>query len=259
MSKSVKILLNRHFALIIALMIGALAGMLLLFMPEWRFAGLVHFLGIDQMIPAAQPPFGGQARKLAALAAGIFGVLGSWPLVRIAERALGGKSGRKAKTRRAVTIPTAPKVSAADAHPDAPPRRPIFAETELGAPLMSEEALASDGELVLGARDEALVLDDLDFSPLPERVAAPMPPVPETVQQAAPEPVPPVVASAAPVETVPVAAEADVHSIDSLINRLDVALRGRSVRHAANPAAAAALPGDIGSLRQALRSFSGSH
>ncbi len=260
MSKNLKIFLNRHFALIIALMFGALVAMLMFVMPEWRLASFFHMLGIDRLTDKAQPPFGRNATFLASALAGLLTVVALWPVGRFVERFLGGKAKQRPKARVATVIPSAPKVSAADAHPDAPPRRPIFAETELGAPLMSEEALVSDGELILGARDEALDVVDVAMDPLPSTIVAP---AEETydpyVAPIAPVKTPAPVFEAPAPEVANAPREANPESIDVLINRLDSALRGRAVRYSANPDASAGMPGDIVSLRQALRSFGGAH
>jgi hypothetical protein len=174
------------------------------------------------------------------------------------ERMMGKKTKVKTKIRprskSTVVAPAAPKVSAADAHPDAPPRRPIFAETELGAPLMSEEALSIDGELVLNPRDQALDVLPVEVGPLPSILVAPL------QQAAAVQPAEPFVSAVQNREDIAPAVsqktvEPEDHSIDAMITRLDSALRGRTVRHKANPEASAGIPGDIVSLRQALRSF----
>jgi hypothetical protein len=189
--------------------------------------------------------------------------------MRFAERLMGGTARTKAtpKPRAKVIIPAAPRVSAADAHPDAPPRRPIFAETELGAPLMSEAALAGDGELMLGTRDEALDVTPVAVDPLPDALGWPMTasatdtvtdgPA-QTVDQNNDSAFQTVVAEPdQPLRSVTPNPDGEDRTIDGLINRLDTALRGKSIRHLANPDGASETPGDIASLRQALRGFGG--
>ncbi len=123
-----------------ALAAGSVA-FLIYAMPDRQFAGLVEVSGLPRLISAAQPPLGTTAR-LAAVAAA---ALGTFLLVWAVLRALGGKKPlrkpepetepQRKRTIGAMEAAPAPKLRRADAHPDAPARRPIFAEHDLGEPV----------------------------------------------------------------------------------------------------------------------------
>ena len=136
-------------------------------MPDRHFGGLVEVSGLPQLLPAAQPPLGLTARigALAAAALATFGLV--WLLLR----ALGPKKPEPKRKTKPVEIDVAPKIRRADAHPDAPARRPIFAALDLGDPDAQAEALA-----------EALA-EDVAFTPLDEAEmeVEPFEPAPETV------------------------------------------------------------------------------
>lgn len=167
--------LNRHFALIIALMFGAMAAILVFVLPQWRFDKLLNLIGINRFFPGVSPPYLMNARLAATAAGALFTCSMTWPVLRFIEPLMGKKSTKKPgqrtvaadKRRESVSHAPVSRVRTTDYHPDAPPRRPIFAETELGAPLMSDDALASDGELILGERDQALPVSELVASETP--------------------------------------------------------------------------------------------
>jgi hypothetical protein len=112
-------------------------------------------------------------------------------------------------------------------------RRPIFAERDLGAPFMSDEAIAI-------AKDE-LVADPIVA---PEALAMPSP-LREEAEEPTLVPVPPVAISSMPA---PPVAFADGDSIAGLMNRLENALERRQTSGGGN----SQLPGNINSLRQAM-------
>jgi len=111
------------------------AGFAVYVMPDASFERAVELSGLPLILPAASPPLGTTAR-LAALA---FAATGVFVLVSLVLRALGKPSARpQPKPQRRpepeeIEIPL-PKIRRADAHPDAPARRPIFAGLDLGAP-----------------------------------------------------------------------------------------------------------------------------
>ncbi len=106
-------------------------------MPIDVFASLIDGTGLPLILAAAQPPLGSTAR-LAVMAAGAaFSFVSVWLLLNQLDRV-----GR----RRTEMVPEpewlAPRVRRADAHPDAPLRRPIFAGSDLGEP--GEDNLVPD-------------------------------------------------------------------------------------------------------------------
>lgn len=142
-------------------------------MPEWRLTQLSLASGLADIFPPAQPPLGLTARALFAVAVGIVVAGGSLLLLRLA--------GRAPVAKRAFTEADAPpepiRLRRADAHPDAPPRRPLVAR-DLGEPVTVEEPTAA-------AEHEA-----------PELVLAPDAELPAFLVEQEPE-----TAEAAPAET----------------------------------------------------------
>jgi hypothetical protein len=112
------------------------AGFVAFAMPEPILSGLVQAIGLPDFLPAAQPPLGDTARLAVVGAALLFAFGGVWLLMSALDRL----PARRA-TPRAEPEPEAPRVRRADAHPDAPARRPLLAARDLGEPLELEDAL----------------------------------------------------------------------------------------------------------------------
>lgn len=110
---------------------GGAAAFIIYAMPQAHFDEAVSLSGLPMILSAAQPPLGMTARFAAMAAAGI----GSFLLVWLVLRAL-SKPAPKPKHRSGpVEIEMAPpRLRRADAHPDAPSRRPILAGVDLGRP-----------------------------------------------------------------------------------------------------------------------------
>jgi len=106
-------------------------------MPIDLFASLIDSTGLPLILSAAQPPLGSSAR-LAVMAAGAALSFISVSLL------LNGLDGVGRRRTEIVPEPEwlAPRVRRADAHPDAPLRRPIFAGSDLGEP--GEDNLVPD-------------------------------------------------------------------------------------------------------------------
>ncbi|MDB5720233.1 MAG: hypothetical protein JWP15_851 [Alphaproteobacteria bacterium] len=99
-------------------------------MPEDLFSSLVRATHLPDVLAAAAPPLGAKAR---------FAVMGAdallvFALVWALMRGLGAKAAAKPAAKAA--DPGAPRVRRADAHPDAPARRPLLAGADLGEPNM---------------------------------------------------------------------------------------------------------------------------
>jgi hypothetical protein len=113
-----------RLAPVIAAVLGTLAALLVAILPEWRLVALVEALHLPSILSAARPPLGATARTLLAVVAG--GLVG------------GGLFMAFRAATRLVPAPRedgVPVLRRADAHPDAPARRPIRASEDLGAPL----------------------------------------------------------------------------------------------------------------------------
>jgi hypothetical protein len=144
------------------------AGFVAFAMPEALFSGLVEASRLPQFVPAAEPPLGQTARLAAAGAAALPTFAAVWALMALL--------GRVPAKRRPEAEPEveAPKLRRADAHPDAPARRPLLAR-DLGEPLDLEdfqEAPAEEREPALTeAGDRSLPAFLVEQAPEPEPVA----------------------------------------------------------------------------------------
>lgn len=181
---------------------------------------LVWTTGVAALVPAAAPPLGMTARALLALGSGLLVAALLWSSLFL----LFGPGGFL--VRRTPREDGVPVIRRADAHPDAPPRKPMSA-ADLGTPMMEvgvgpggrdERTIPADLDLPLAAFDPKAILPVpmepvRPVSPLKQTIMAPLIAV-ESVAEAttfvtAPAPPPaPVVPVAAAVET-PVAVEVE--------------------------------------------------
>lgn len=115
--------------------VGVFTALLFLVLPSGPLESLVVDSGMAALFNAAQPPLGLTARAVLALASGgvssvlawigLFVLVGSRSVIVNRSRADGGSMSA---LRRA------------DAHPDAPPRQPVFANRDLGTPFLQVRA-----------------------------------------------------------------------------------------------------------------------
>jgi hypothetical protein len=167
----------------IAAVAAVLVALAFLAMPSDVLEGMVVDSGIASLVAAAEPPLGLTARlAIAAIAAGVIGgVLWFGLLLLIGTRSV-------VLNRGAAADSDAPVVRRADAHPDAPPRRPVFANRDLGTPFLDIHAES-------GLTGERPLPADLDtplaqyLHPLDKPLPAP-PPQPKPVPIAEPAPLP---------------------------------------------------------------------
>jgi hypothetical protein len=117
-----------------AALAGASVAFAVFALPDWRFHQAVALSGLPLILPAAQPPLGETARLLVAAVAGGFAFCFAWLVLR----AVGKKPAAPKKRFEPVEIDVVPTLRRADAHPDAPARRPIFAGLDLGEPIEPE-------------------------------------------------------------------------------------------------------------------------
>lgn len=168
------------FAPVVAMLFGLVAGILVLATPGWLFERAVLASGLPPIIAATAPPLGATARILATILA-VSGTAGLLWLVFGPIEALMRPSVPQSRGHR---IEPVYEATGDEVEPIALARRPLFANTDLGAPFMSDEAFAqARGELVL----DAPVLDEVSVTPEPLEVPpapAIAPIAPCTVEQA---------------------------------------------------------------------------
>jgi hypothetical protein len=150
------------------LAVAALAGGSVAFatfaMPDGLFAQIVVASRLPDLLAAAQPPLGDTARWSAIAAAGATTFLLAWALLRALDRV---PSRRRPPAESGFAEPFAelPRVRRADAHPDAPARRPLRAGHELGEPLEGPPPMEDTLDLVEPVPEERFA--DLTPQPLP--------------------------------------------------------------------------------------------
>ena len=215
---------------------GTAAGFVVFAMPGWQFDRVVELSGLPLILPAAQPPLGMTARIAAVAAAAV----GTWALVWLILRALSKKPPEPKRRAKPVEIDVPlPRIRRADAHPDAPARRPILAGLELGRPLDEQigDATMEQGEareaIAEGEIVEAAIADDeiLPAGPLPNFMEAE-----EVAFEAEPADAPelPEILDAVPAQ--PSAAGAEQATIAHLMQRLELGLLRRERQDWSDPA-----------------------
>lgn len=184
-----------------AVLAAAIAGVGVVALPAASLEAVVQSTGIAALLPVAAPPLGVTARGLLALGVGMLVAAVAWSALFL----LFGEGGVFAATAPAAD--GVPAVRRADAHPDAPPRRPLSA-AELEEPL--DRTLPADLDTPMAALDPEAI-PDLPREPV--RAVAPLAPG-ERLQTFALTPPPP--------EQRP---SAEAPSIDALLRRLEQGAR----------------------------------
>lgn len=155
MAKRFKGVPNLPFAPIAAVMLGLAFAILAFNTPDWRLERLVGATGLASILPAAKPPLGNTARTLlsVATAIGVSGLL--WAILRPIESLVHRRRMAESRARaRGSYIPAVgDAVEEKGDWTARSGRSPIFAESELGAPFMSDEALSKGEELLLDTPD----------------------------------------------------------------------------------------------------------
>lgn len=202
--------LTLPIAPLLAVAVGLVLALGFLFVPIAWIEDAAVGSGLAAMLGAAQPPLGNTARML--LISGVAGgtTFAVWLAVYLAigDKAIvialpAAKERRKRRTAA---------VRRADAHPDAPARKPLSATQELGTPFLevrapaappAERALPADLDMPLAAFDPAAIPDrPLAWQPAPAATrAAPQvdvieeqgaPPVPSAPMDDAATPIRPI-------------------------------------------------------------------
>lgn len=224
MNRLLKRVVRVPFAPVVAAMFGMITLILIFMTPGWLFERMVQASGLPSLIPAAQLPLGETARRLSAIAGGLGVFSALWAGLALLRAIV--KRNAPPKARGSRIDAAAPIVESPIAKRS---REPIFAERELGAPFMSDEAIAS---VVNGPP-----IDDAEQ----DEPQVPAPPVPE------PDQAPLVLDRIAP------RPNEDKQKLSDELARLQSALDRRAARGlSARPLGA----GDIASLRKALRGLS---
>ena len=113
-----------------ALALAALSALMFLIMPIAVIEDMVVDSGVASFVTAAQPPLGATAHLaiafMVALCVGAISWFGLFLLVGNRTVVVGGDAREDG----------VPVLRRADAHPDAPPRRPVFANRDLGTPFL---------------------------------------------------------------------------------------------------------------------------
>ena len=129
--------LNIPVAPLVAALVGGVTALAFTLMPVGILEDFVLDSGIASVMPAAEPPLGNTARAMLILAGGggialitwftLFLVLGARAIVIQRQVEMEGEEPPLVLRR-------------ADAHPDAPARRPLFANRDLGTPFLEVHA-----------------------------------------------------------------------------------------------------------------------
>lgn len=234
------------FAPVVGVMFGLVAFWLMMIMPQWRLNQFVTFSGLPAIFSPARPPLGDTARLLLALLAGGITAAATGGALALYERLTKGRGRNGDVKARGIRIDPVQTGS--------PHRAPIFAEQELGAPFMSDEAMdVARSELILDQPAEE-GLPALETGEIPVVMEVKKPEIAQEIEafEALPEPQETHVAplSATPSEPAPrVVVANDANSIAGLMARLEDALVLRQSRNRSNSPVPA---GDIASLRKAL-------
>ena len=160
---------------VLAAMFGIAAAALVATTPQWLFENTIASTGLGDFLAVAKPPLGLKARFLAIFFAFAVSALAAWIVGRVAERVIEGPAKRTAWGEDELDLEPF-----TDAVPALARRAPISAERELGAPLMSDEALATAAPLAFEAPEPAiedaileapLSAEEFDLPPIDEPVA----------------------------------------------------------------------------------------
>ncbi len=174
MSFDISRLSRISLALWSALFFGLAALILVLMAPRWLLERGVVDLGLDQWMRALTPPLGRKARfALAVVASGMTVAVITLPYALIQ---IFGARPKLPQFRSALGRPTRAYAPVASPIP-ATARRPIFADKELGAPLMSDAVLEKAQSAQWGAPaawESETAHDPLPSSLLERPVAPPL-------------------------------------------------------------------------------------
>jgi hypothetical protein len=268
--KTNKATTNRQFP-VLDLAVAALAGGSVAFalfaMPAELFSRLIELSRLPSLVAAAEPPLGATARLVAVGSGGLFAFLCVYLLMRALDRP-SQRSARPAPAAEpieALREEAVPRLRRADAHPDAPARRPIFAARDFGEietvepEPVQDEYVTSEAEMEPlphsifgGPEDSPALAEPVEEEEAPAPAAATPAPEPEVRPSWVPLPDPEPVHFAAPEQPEDPAAEG---AIPELLARLEGGLkkRGQALPPPPQLEPASEEPAAGHSLRSALR------
>lgn len=204
-----------------ALAAAAATALIVLLLSRPALESFAWNTGIAGLVPAAAPPLGRTARLLLAVGLAAFVGAVAWSALFL----LWGPGGLLAPRRR---DPDTVSVRRADAHPDAPPRRPISAESDFGAPAAPpplERTLPVDLERPLADYDPAAIPPVPQAPSEPVRPLAKLPSAPDRAERIDTFALtPPAAATEPPPPPAPPA------TIESLLRRLEEGAVRRAAR-----------------------------
>ncbi|WP_296612662.1 hypothetical protein [Sphingomonas sp.] len=150
----------------IAMVLAALGALMFLLMPAAVLEDLVIDSGIASLITAAEPPLGVTAHfAIAFIVALVVGGVSWFGLFLL----IGTRSVAIGRDAREDGVPV---LRRADAHPDAPPRRPVFANRDLGTPFL--EVTADTPPPMSAADAMAYVPPAVEERPIPADLDTPL-------------------------------------------------------------------------------------
>lgn len=177
----------------VAALAGGSVAFALFAMPADLFSRLIELSQLPSLVAAAEPPLGATARLAAVGAGGLVAFLCVYFLMRALDRPSqpSVRPARAPEPLEELREEAVPRLRRADAHPDAPARRPIFAARDFGEvetvePEPVEEYFTSPEEM------EPEPLPQSIFGQTEEEAAAPEPEAPQAwtpVPEPEPEPV----------------------------------------------------------------------
>jgi hypothetical protein len=224
---------NIPFAPVVAIMFGIAAAAFVALVPVALFERIVMKTGLPSLLSIAGPPLGLKARILGLVVA-FAAVAGlAWLVATPVARWLERDRRKRTPWADAGYVRDDAEPSAVDSR-----RRPIFASDELGAPLMSDEALAPP-PLDLPPELEAPISVE-EFVPLADADTSTAMPTATAVDIEPSVEADPVVASST-------VAPVDDNSIAALIRRLEAGLAKRGLDDP-DPGAPAASQADVTAL-----------
>ncbi len=253
MAKKRSLIQQLPLAPIFGVMFGAAAATLVAATPQWLFDATVASSGLGDVLSVARPPLGIKARLLAIFVAFVAAALFGWLTGRGVERLVSGPRAPRV-VEDDDTLDLAAFV--ADVPAASGRRRPIFADRELGAPLMSDAALTTAAAYTepFPAFDPTL----FEENPVEDEVFAlkVRDNVPPAVEEAALELPDEVLQAPLAIEEfdVPPAPEEpellpDETAIDALIRRLEAGLARRGAPPPPNPGTSAVVAAPIANPR----------
>jgi hypothetical protein len=239
---------GRAFDAGLAALAALSAGFVAFAMPESLFSSLIEATPLPRLVAAAQPPLGDTARFIVVGASALVTFAAIWALMAALDRFPARRSPAVAPDAEA------PRLRRADAHPDAPARRPLFAVRDLGEPLeleeLAEPPAAEAPAEEAGHRPLPAFLIPQGETPAPEPQAEAQPepeaapePEPEPEPEARSDPEPPALSELA--AQLPEAGSRTDQSLSQLVNRIEFGLsRKRQAIPAAEAPPAEAAPAE---------------